>query len=93
MNLDFKRSGETSVGSFSPESAKAAVKSQLGGLGLNFKTIKHISEGLDHGGNITGKEFNDIIDEAESKGLIDKWKAEKIKDAVRLPDSYNKQWQ
>lgn len=93
MALDFKHSGETSVGTFSPERAKEAVNGQFGSLGLSDKALKHIAQALDNGGSITGKKFNDIIDEAKEQGLFDEWKAEKIKDDVNLPDNYNKHWQ
>lgn len=93
MALNFKKSGSISAGDYSANSARQEFSKISSSLGLADKARAHFIQALEKGGNITGREFNQIVDDACQEGLIDGDKAEKIKDAVNLPDNYNKHWQ
>ncbi|HDZ85576.1 MAG TPA: hypothetical protein ENH35_03465 [Candidatus Moranbacteria bacterium] len=92
MALTFKNRGSSNVGRFSRNSARRTIGEHFHRLSLDSKTKEHFIRELDRGGDITGKEFNDIVNDAHEKGLINSQKAEKIKDIVKLPDNYNKHW-
>lgn len=93
MALTFKNRGSSNVGRFSRSSARREIDEHFNGLSLDSKTREHFVRELDRGGDITGKEFNEIVNDAKKKGLINSQKAEKIKDIVKLPDNYNKHWE
>lgn len=92
MALNFHNRGNASAGKFSARHARDEFGKISSRLGLTDKTREHFIRELDRGGNITGHEFNQIVDDAHKKGIVSSRHAEEIKDITKLPDNYNKQW-
>lgn len=92
MKLDFEQSGKTNAGRFSYSMAKRIVDDQFSTLGLEFEARDFIARKMKDTGELKGREFNEIINDACEKDYILDDQAEKIKDRVNLPDNYNDHW-
>jgi len=81
MALNFRNRGSSHAGKFTRRSAQSTVNSdQFKNLRLSHKAKKYLRDGLDERGNISGKKFNELVDEAHQKGLLKVDKARKMKD-------------
>ncbi|MCX6766109.1 MAG: hypothetical protein NT136_04090 [Candidatus Moranbacteria bacterium] len=89
-NLNFRGSGKTLGGKFTPASARRVLQSQFKDLTLEARN--YFSRELGRGRMIHGADFDKIVTEAHKRGLISSTHAEQIKDVVKLPDEFNEHW-
>lgn len=92
LNLNFMGKVNASSGNPTLSGAKEIVNKEFRKDDLSSKARSYFSREISKAGNITGKKFDDIVNEAHKKGIIDAGKAEKMKDTAKLPDSLNKHW-
>ncbi|HBO16921.1 MAG: hypothetical protein UR69_C0001G0116 [Candidatus Moranbacteria bacterium GW2011_GWE2_35_2-] len=91
-NLSFRGKLGSSVGNISRDGARSVIDENFKDLDLSHKAKDYFSRKMDDAGNIEGRKFNSIVDQAQKNGLISHEKAEKIKDRVDLPDNLNEHW-
>jgi hypothetical protein len=84
-HFDFQHMDHHAVGRFTPENVREIVNSQFGDMNLTMEAKNHLVHELGSGRIIAGKDFHEILREAHDKGLITLEKAQRMRDAVRLP--------
>ncbi len=91
--LNFRRRSSSFSRSFSRKSARDLIEKQFGNLHLTSHAKEYLARKIDNSGRLEAKEMNEIINKAHQGGYISSRTAEKMKDAVKLPDNFNKHWE
>lgn len=91
-SLDFSFRGSKFGGRFTRDEIRELLDGQFSGINFSGRAREYFVRKLGTRRPLDGDDFNDAINEAADRNLITPQKAEKMKDAIKLPDKYNDHW-